>query len=289
MRVARGAFGVDAHLTLKLEYLQHTGSFKPRGVFNRVLSRAVPPSGLIAASGGNHGMAVAYAARVLGVPAQIIVPTISSAFKRDLIARFGASITIAGDVFADALEECNVRARNSGALEVHAYEQPETIAGQGTLAFELERQVPDLDTLLVSVGGGGLLAGLATWYEGRLRLVGVEPSLCPTVHAARAAGRLVDVKTGGRAADALGCRRAGAIAFDVIERYVAHLLLVSEDAIAQAQQVLWEHARIIAEPSGAVPLAALLSGAYRPTSNERVGMVICGANVDPASVIHSSL
>ena len=277
-----GAFGLDARLTLKLELLQHSGSFKARGAFNRILSSSVPPAGVVAASGGNHGAAVAYAARSLGHRAEIFVPEVSSPFKVDLIRRYGATAIVGGAFYADAYAASAERAAETGALVVHAYDQPEVVAGQGTLGRELHRQAPDLDTVLVAVGGGGLIGGTAAYYRGEVRVVGVEPELAPTLHAALQEGEPVDVETGGLAADSLGARRAGSLAFSIAQRYVDRVVLVEDAAIREAQRTLWGSLRIVAEPGGAIALAALLSGRYRPEPGERVGVLVCGGNADLA-------
>lgn len=276
----RGAFGSTAALTLKLESLQHTGSFKPRGAFNRVLSRDARGKTLVAASGGNHGVAVAYVARVLGLRAEIYVPTISSAVKIARLREYGATVHVTGAVYADALEASRERANASDALDVHAYDQPEVVAGAGTLGKEIAEQSPEVETVLVACGGGGLLAGVASWYAGAVRVVAVEPAACPTFFAAREAGTPVDVETGGIAGDSLAARRIGAIAFAVSGRHVEQAILVADDAIADARQALWRELRVVAEPGGATALAALTSGAYRPREGERVAVVVCGANAD---------
>ena len=280
----KGAFGLDARLTLKLELLQHSGSFKARGAFNRILSSAVPPAGVVAASGGNHGAAVAYAARSLGHKAEVFVPEISSPFKVGLIQRYGATARVGGAFYADAYAASAERAAETGALVVHAYDQPEVVAGQGTLGRELHRQAPDLDTVLVAVGGGGLIGGTAAYYRGEARVVGVEPELAPTLHAALRAGEPVDVETGGVAADSLGARRAGSLAFAIAKRYVDSVVLVEDGAIREAQRMLWGSLRIVAEPGGAIALAALLSGRYQAEPGERVGVLVCGGNADLAQV-----
>ena len=283
-----GAFGLDAHLTLKLEALQHTGSFKPRGAFNRILSAAVPAAGVIAASGGNHGMAVAHAARVLGHRAEIFVPEIASPVKIDRLRRDGAHVTVGGPTYAEAFQASAARAAATGALVVHAYDQPEVLAGQGTVARELQRQAPELDTVLVAVGGGGLIGGMAAWLQGSVRLVGVEPEGAPTLARALEAGHPVDVGVGGVAADSLGARRVGALMFPLAQQFVERVALVSDEAIGDAQRALWDAVRVVAEPGGAAALAALLSGVYRPRVGERVGVLVCGANTDPGAVYSST-
>lgn len=280
IQLERDAFGLDAQLTLKLESLQHTGSFKPRGAFNRVLSYGISAGTLVAASGGNHGVAVAYVARTLGLNAEIFVPTVSSPVKVQRLRDYGARVRIIGDVYADSLEASKERASQPDAFEVHAYDQPEVVTGAGTLGFELSEQAPELDTVLVACGGGGLIAGVASWYAGKARVVAVEPRACPTLYSAREAGVPVDVQTGGVAGDSLAARRIGAIAFEVTNAHVEHAILVEEDAISHAQQRLWQDLRVVAEPGGATALAAVLSGAYRPQPGERVGIVVCGGNAD---------
>lgn len=278
------AWGVAGQLTLKLELLQHTGSFKPRGAFNRVLSNSVPAAGVIAASGGNHGIAVAYVARQLGYPAEIYVPEACSPVKVERLRSYGAQVTIVGATYADALEASQERAAQTGALVVHAYDQPEVVAGQGTLGCEFEQQAPDLDTLLIAVGGGGLIAGVAAWFAGRVRVIGVEPTSATTMAAALKAGEPVDIPVSGIAVDSLGARRVGNLAFALVKEHVERVVLVNDDAIRQSQRALWNDLRIVAEPGGATALAALLSGAYRPAPGERVGVVVCGGNADLAAL-----
>ena len=264
-------------LALKLELMQHAGSFKVRGAFTNLLTRPVPPAGVVAASGGNHGTAVAYAAMRLGVPAKIFVPTVTSPAKIARIKGYGAELVVGGELYADALAASEAWVARSGALPVHAYDQPETLLGQGTLALELERQT-ELDTLLVAVGGGGLIGGIAAWYAGRVRVIGVEPEAAPTLHAALRAGRPVDAPAGGIAADSLAPRRVGEVMFPIARAHVERVVLVTDDAIRRAQQVLWDAFRIVTEPGGAATAAALLSGAYVPAGGERVGIVLCGGN-----------
>lgn len=279
-----GALGLEAPVTLKLELLQHTGSFKPRGAFNRMLAADVPGVGVIAASGGNFGLAVAFAARELGHAAEIFIPETSPPVKAERIRAQGATVRIVAGYYADALEACERRAAETGALFMHAYDQPEVVAGQGTIGVELSEQVPDVDTVLVAVGGGGLIAGIAAWFAGDVRVVGVEPEACPTLTRALEAGEPVDAPVGGVAADSLGPKRAGAIALGIVQRHVERVVMVPDDAIVQAQRRLWNDVRAIAEPGGAAALAALLAGAYRPERGERVVVLVCGANTDPASV-----
>jgi threonine dehydratase len=270
-------------ITLKLETLQHTGSFKPRGAFANLLSRDIPPSGVAAASGGNHGAAVGYAASQLNVKARIFVPLKTPPAKVAHIRFHGAEIVQQGDSYKAAYELCARYAAETRALLVHAYDSEPTISGQGTLALELEQQAPDLDTILVSVGGGGLIAGVAAWYSSGLKIVSVEPEDCPTLERALAAGCPVEILPSGIAADSLGASRIGNIPFALAQSYVDRALLVSEDAICSAQRWLWDHLRILTEPGGATAFAAMTSGAYRADPQERIGIIICGANTDPAS------
>ena len=265
-------------LTLKLELLQHSGSFKARGAFANLLTREVPRAGVVAASGGNHGAAVAYAAQQLGKPARIYVPTVSSQAKVERIRSYGAELVVVGDRYADALAESEKWAAESGAMQIHAYDQEGALLGQGTLGLELESQAPQLDTLLVAVGGGGLIGGIAAWYEKRIRLIGVEPRLAPTLSKALQAGRPVDAEAGGIAADSLAPKRVGELMFPLAQKYVERVLLVEDDAIRAAQQKLWGALRIAAEPGGAASYAALLSSQYKPKGGERVGVLVCGGN-----------
>ena len=270
-------------LTLKLELMQHAGSFKARGAFANLLLRELPAAGVVAASGGNHGAAVAYAAKRLRVPARIFVPGISSPAKIARIRDYGAELTVGGERYADALAAAEAWAATSGALPVHAFDQAETLLGQGTLALELEQQAPALDTLLVAVGGGGLIGGIAAWYAGRVRVVGVEPEAAPTLTRALAAGRPVDAEAGGIAADSLAPRRVGELMFPIAQRYVERVVLVTDDAIVSAQNALWQSLRIVAEPGGVAALAALLSRRYQPAPGERVGVVVSGGNTTAVS------
>jgi len=272
-------FGLPAHvLALKLELLQHGGSFKTRGAFTHLLTRKVPSVGVVAASGGNHGVAVAFAAQKLGVPARIFVPSVSSQTKQDQIRRLGAQLVIAGERYADALAASKQWIESTGALEVHAYDQLETLTGQGTVGLEMERQCPQLDTLLVAVGGGGLIGGIAAWFRGRIKLVAVEPAAAPTLAKAMAAGRPVDAEAGGVAADSLAPRRVGELMFPLAQSFVSETILVEDEAIRDAQKALWQNLRIAAEPGGAAAFAALLSRRYVPTPGERVGVLLCGGN-----------
>jgi threonine dehydratase len=283
-RLEPGAFGVPGILTLKLELLQHTGSFKPRGAFSRMLSAELDDSGVLAASGGNFGLGVAYAAHVLGHRAEIFVPETSPPVKIERIRALGAEVHVIPGYYADAYAACEERAFDSGAAFLHPYDQEAVVAGQGTIGLELEMQVPDLETVLVAVGGGGLIGGIAAWFAGDARVVGVEPEACPTLHAALDAGEPVDVEVGGLASDSLGAMRVGRIGHDIARRFVDHAVLVPDDAIAEAQRRLWTECHVLAEPGGAVALAALLTGAYVPRADERVVVLVCGGNTDPASV-----
>jgi threonine dehydratase len=277
--VSGGDFGLAPNrLHLKLELTQHAGSFKTRGAFTNLLSRPVPPAGVAAASGGNHGGAVAYAARERRVPARIFVPGICSPAKIARIRQYGADLVVTGERYADALAASESFVAESGALAIHAFDQVETLLGQGTLGLELEQQVPDLDSLLVGVGGGGLIAGIASWYRGRIRVIGVEPEAAPTLTRALAAGRPVDAEAGGIAADSLAPRRVGELVFPITRDFVDHVVLVADDAIRAAQRALWDTVRVVAEPGGAAAFAALLSGRYRPQAGERVGVVVSGGN-----------
>ncbi|MDP1585385.1 MAG: threonine/serine dehydratase [Bradyrhizobium sp.] len=272
-------FGLGAApLSLKLELLQHSGSFKARGAFANLLTREVPEAGVVAASGGNHGAAVAYAAMRLKKPARIFVPGISSAAKIARIREYGAELVIGGDGYADALAASEISARETGAMPVPAFDQNETIMGQGTVGLEIAEQAPDIDTLLVAVGGGGLVAGIAAFYAGRIKVVGVEPLASPTLSKALEAGHPVDAEAGGLAADSLAPRRVGERVFPIVQRYARQTVLVSDDAIAEAQAALWRALRVVAEPGGATAFAAILSGAYKPGDGERVAIVISGGN-----------
>ncbi|RDJ98375.1 threonine/serine dehydratase [Paraburkholderia lacunae] len=283
IQLEAGWFDVPGDTFLKLESLQVTGSFKPRGAFNRLLSEPIPPAGIIAASGGNHGIAVAYAAQKLGVRAEIYVPSLATALKRKMLTDLGAQVVVAGNTYVEALAASEARAAESGALNVHAFDNAATVAGQGTIAIELDAQLPDIDTVLVSVGGGGFIGGIAAWFSGRVKVVAVEPKNCPTLNRALQARVPVDVETGGIAADSLGCRRIGKVPFSVLLPAVSDSVLVSDEQIRDAQRVLWEKLRIGSEPGGATAFAALVSGAYVRSPGEKIAVVICGGNADPAS------
>ena len=269
---------------LKLEHLQVSGSFKARGMMNRLLAHTIPASGVVVASGGNAGIATAAAARALGVRCEVFLPGVSPEAKRARLRALGAQVTVVGDMYAEALAACLARQAETGALLTHAYDQPEVVAGAGTLGREIEEQGGLPDAVLVSVGGGGLIGGLAGWFEQRSRVVALEPERAPTLFRARAAGAPVDVEVGGIAADSLGAKRIGAIAWDITQRHVRDALLLPDDAIRSAQQWLWSELKLAVEPAAALPLAALQTGAYVPQAGEKVCLIICGANVDPASL-----
>lgn len=284
LETGAGAFGIEGPLTLKLELLQHTGSFKPRGAFSKMLASDVPAAGVVAASGGNFGLAVAYAARSLGHRAEIFVPDTSPVAKIDRVREQGADVHVIPGYYHEAALAAHERQAETGALAMHAFDQLEVVAGGGTIGLELIEQVPDVDTILVAIGGGGLIAGIAAWFRNEVRVVGVEPEACPTMHDALAAGERVDVEVGGIAADSLGPRRVGEIAFAIAREFVHEVVLVPDDAIRDAQRRLWRETHLIAEPGGAASLAALLTGGYRPAPGERVVVVVCGANTDPSTV-----
>jgi len=271
--------GLDSsRLVLKLESLQHAGSFKARGAFAHLLTREVPAAGVVAASGGNHGAAVAFAARRLGKPATIFVPGVCSPAKMDRIRGYQANLVVAGERYAEALAASERWAAETGALPIHAYDQAETLLGQGTLGLELEAQDSQLDTLLVAVGGGGLIGGIAAWYGGRIKLVGVEPEAAPTLTSALRAGQPVDAEAGGIAADSLAPKRVGELMFPIAQAFVSSVVLVADEAIRRAQETLWDVLRVAAEPGGAAALAALLSHRYQSGPGERVGVLVCGGN-----------
>lgn len=279
--VDRADFGLEpGPLALKLELMQHAGSFKARGAFANLLLREIPSVGVVAASGGNHGVAVAFAAQRLGIPATIFVPTISSPTKIARIKELGANLVVTGERFNDAYAASEEFRARSGAAPVHPFDQVETLLGQGTLGRELREQDGGIDTLLVAVGGGGLIGGVAAWYDGAVKIVGVEPEGAPTLHNALAAGHPVEAPTEGIAADSLAPRQVGDLMFPIAQKYVSGVTLVSDDDIRAAQQALWKSLRVVAEPGGATALAALLSGKYQPRPGERVGVIVCGGNTD---------
>ena len=274
----------DCTLVLKLELMQHAGSFKTRGAFTHLLTRPVPQAGVVAASGGNHGVAVAFAARRLGIPARIFVPSIASPAKLARIRQLGAELIVGGDRYADALSASEAYVAESGALAVHAFDDRETLLGQATVGLELSEQSPSLDTLLVAVGGGGLIGGIAAWYAGAIDVVGVEPTGAPTLTHALRDGHPVDAPAGGLAADSLAPKRVGRLMFPIAQRHVARVHLVEDDDIRRAQRMLWQSLRIVAEPGGSAALAALLAKKHVPRAGERVGVLVCGANTDAVKI-----
>ncbi len=285
LKLAGSALGLScAEVWLKLEHLQVGGSFKARGMLHRLLASTIPASGTIIASGGNAGIAAAAAAQHLSVPCEVFLPIVSTQAKRDRLASLQARVVVQGAAYADALAACLARQAETGALLLHAYDQAEVVAGAGTLAQEIEQQAGVPDAVLVSVGGGGLIAGIAAWFGGRTNVVALEPELAPTLHAARAAGTPVDVSVGGIAADSLGARRIGAIAWELTQQHVQHSLLLEDAAIRAAQLWLWRELKLAVEPAAALGLAALQTGAYQPQADGKVCLVLCGANFDPASL-----
>ncbi|MBS0558965.1 MAG: threonine/serine dehydratase [Proteobacteria bacterium] len=283
LELAASELGTSQPVALKLEFLQHTGSFKARGALNRIALATLPPAGVIAASGGNHGAAVAWAAQRRGVRAEIFVPEPTPAAKLLRINGYGATVVRGGAAYAEAFAACQARQAETGALMVHAYDQAEVLAGQGTVGLEFEHDAPDLTHVLVAVGGGGLIGGIAGWYAGRAAVIGVEPHSCPTLNAALAAGRPVPVEVGGIAADSLGARQVGGLMFATAQRYGLGAVTAPDTAIRDAQRWLWDRLRIVAEPGGATAFAALLCGAFVPPEGARVGVVLCGANTNLAS------
>lgn len=272
-------FGVPGvRLVFKLEFLQHAGSFKTRGAFNHLLTRDIPPAGVVAASGGNHGAAVAYAAMKMKRAATIFVPSVASPAKMEQIRGYGARLQIAGERYHDALLASEEWVKQSGAAAIHAYDQVETLQGQATVGLEYEEQAPDLDAVLVAVGGGGLIGGIAAWYAGKVPVIGVEPEAAPTLTRALEAGAPVDSPAGGVAADSLAPKRVGQLMFPIAQSFVERTVLVTDDAIREAQRALWKTLRIVAEPGGAAALAALTSSAWKPKAGQSVGVLLCGAN-----------
>jgi threonine dehydratase len=282
IELEKDAFGINAKIFFKLECLQHAGSFKPRGAFNCILSSQIPEAGVIAASGGNHGAAVAYAAQKLGHHAEIFVPNPTPANKINRLRQYGATINLAGKNYSEALAASCERAAQTGALPIHAYDDNRVLAGQGTLAMEFEEQAGGLDSVLIAVGGGGLIGGAAAWFQGKTRIISVEPECAPTLHNSLIAGHVVDVETSGVASDSLGARRAGELMFPLAQKFIAQSVLVTDDQIVNAQKVLWQSLRLIAEPGGTTAFAALLAGVYKPSAGERVGVVLCGSNAELA-------
>jgi threonine dehydratase len=286
-KLPAAAFGLavpGVEVWLKLEHMQVSGSFKARGMMNRLLANDIPESGVVVASGGNAGIATAAAAKALGVRCQVFLPGVSPEAKRERLRALGAEVIVVGELYPDALAACLTRQKETGALLTHAYDQPEVVAGAGTLGVEIEAQGGLPDSVLVSVGGGGLIGGLAGWFERRARVVALEPEKAPTLFRAREAGEPVDVEVGGIAADSLGARRIGAISWEITQQQVQHALLLSDASIRTAQQWLWKELKLAVEPAAALPLAALQTGAYVPREGEKVCLIVCGANVDPATV-----
>jgi len=286
-KLPASAVGVEVpgvELWLKLEHMQVSGSFKARGMMNRLLANDIPESGVVVASGGNAGIATAAAAKALGVRCQVFLPGVSPEAKRARLRALGAEVIVVGELYPDALAACLTRQKETGALLTHAYDQPEVVAGAGTLGVEIEAEGGLPDSVLVSVGGGGLIGGLAGWFQKRARVVALEPEKAPTLFRAREAGEPVDVDVGGIAADSLGARRIGAISWDITQQYVQDALLLSDESIRAAQQWLWKELKLAVEPAAALPLAALQTGAYAPREGEKVCLIVCGANVDPATV-----
>jgi len=284
-KLSGSTLGVDcAEVWLKLEHLQVGGSFKARGMVNRLLANPIPAAGVVIASGGNAGIATAAAARALGVRCEVFVPTVSPEAKRARLRDLGAEVVVTGAAYAQAFEACMARQQTTGALLAHAYDQPEVLAGAGTLAAEMEAQGGVPDTVLVSVGGGGLIGGIAAWFAQRSRVVALEPERAPTLYSARQAGEPVDVAVGGIAADSLGATRIGQLGWDIVQRHVQDALLLSDDSIVAAQRWLWKELRLAVEPGAALGLAALQTGAYLPHADETVALILCGGNVDPATL-----
>lgn len=270
----------DTPLSLKLELFQHTGSFKPRGAFNNLLTRPVPQAGIAAASGGNHGAAVAYAAARLGHKAKIFVPEISSQAKQAKIREAGADLVVEGALYADALALCNTYQQQTGAMTIHAYDAEETIAGQGTLALEWLQQSGPLDTLLVAAGGGGLIAGILLACQDVCRVVSVEPEGSCCLAQALQAGRPVNVGVASIAADSLGAQSLGKLSFEICQKHLHRAITVPDSAILETQKAIWQKLQIITEPGGATALSALVHGAYIPEPGERIGVLLCGANAE---------
>jgi threonine dehydratase len=294
--ITRSAMRIEGHvrrtpviehdgLWLKLELLQHAGSFKPRGAFNRLLSEQLPAAGVIAASGGNHGAAVAYAASRLGVAAEVVIPSTSPPVKRRLIERYGARAIVADGLYDDAQRVAEERQQQTGALMLHPFDHPATVAGQGTMARELEAQLGGIDTLVVASGGGGFTAGQAAWFRERVRVVSVEPATSQCLRAALAAGAPLEVGVAGVAADSLGAKQIGRVPWEVVRRYVDDAVVVADDDIRATQRAIWDDLRLISEPGGAAALAAIRTGAYRPDRRERVAVAICGSNCDPTTIL----
>ncbi len=285
LELLHGVGDAPGRVTFKLDLLQPTGSFKARGAFSRLLAAHPAPSRVVAASGGNFGLAVAYAAAELGMAADIFVPETSPLAKIERLRRIGASVHVIAGHYAEALEASETWVETNEALFAHAYDQPDVVAGQGTCGLEMSAQIPGADTVLVAVGGGGLIGGIASWYRDDTRVIGVETEGTPTLHSARRAGGPIDIEVGGLAVSSLGSRRLGEIAWEASRRWIDDSILVSDEATAAAQGWLWDNCRLAVEPGAATPVAALLSGAYVPDPDEHVAVLVCGANVDPGSVV----
>ena len=280
--------GLGFPINLKLESIQHAGSFKTRGAFNNLLSADTKIDGFTAASGGNHGAAVAFACQALGFKSKIFVPKISSPVKIDRIRRYNADVHVEGDLYSDAAKLCEEFQLSSGFINIHPYDSVTTIAGQGTLALEWENQVPDLDTILVAIGGGGLISGIGSWYNNRTKIIGVEPQNSNALFAAVNNGKPTEISVNSVAADSLGAKIAGELTYKVVTETVDDFVLVEDKEIIRAQSLLWSEFQIIAEPGGATALAALISGKYTPKSSEKVGVLICGGNANLESIIKSA-
>jgi threonine dehydratase len=282
-----GISGISVPLVLKLELVQHAGSFKARGAHLQLLAPDLPDAGVAAASGGNYGVAVAYVAQRLGVPATVFVPDSTAPAKLDRLQALGAKVEVIPGFYADALEASHRHADTTGARLVHAYDQVEMILGSGSLACELDEQVAatgGVDRLVVAVGGAGLIGGIATWQRSAVRITGVETAGCRSLDAALRAGEPVDVDVSGIAADALGARRVGALGFEAARRWVDEVIVVDDADVVDAQRRLWSALRLATEPAGAAAFAALTTGALAVGPDERVAVVVCGANVDPATL-----
>ena len=278
LRLPEGSFGLSFPLVLKLEHHQRSGSFKSRGAYNLLLARQVPAAGVVAASGGNFGLAIAEAASTLGIPATVFVPEAITPEKLEHFEGYGATVKVVPGFYADALAASQQFVSSSGALLGHAYDLPEIVAGAGTLALELDRQAPEIDAVAVAVGGGGLIGGIASWFRGDIDVVGIETEGTPTLRSALAANRPVDVEISGIAADALGAKRIGEIGFEAASRWATGSYLVSDEALLKARRALWDEVRVLCEPAAAAPLAGLLERIYRPKAGQTVCLVICGAN-----------
>ena len=270
-------------IEFKLEHTQVTGSFKARGAFNSVMTADVPAAGIVAASGGNHGAAVAHAAKTLGHDAHIYVPEFAGPAKIDVIRQTGATLHIVEGAYADAAAAAKAHQADTGALDIHPYDAPATLAGQGTCFMEWEDQGLTADTILIAIGGGGLIGGALSWFQDR-KVVGVETTTTNAMHAALAHGPETDVDVSGICANALGAKRIGRLSYDFAKAKNLHSVLVTDDAVADAQKRIWQNLRQLVEPAGAAALAALLSGAYTPAKDEKVAVLLCGANPAPIPI-----